>query len=610
MSLSSSAARELAFTRALASGLCHDAGLQVEPNENGNWRFEPERNTIVVPTADLEHRGARYCAGVIAHEAGHRLISRYQDFAGRADDAASRTILNCCEDARVEHYMGERYPGVRAWLDELVQSLLTRETVPPSVFQQVNAATAAAPRFESQPPWPNVPQAEHAARVLQATHDGRMRYMREIPPVAPRMTTSHANTARAWAELVGPRLAAAARHRLSTADDAVVVLSAARALRIFESELLTPLIGAIDIDVSRVYAWLHAGEISRGHADFLAHVYQPHDLVNVMIRAWSSVPAEPGEDPELRGFARQIVMRYLFGDPNASDGPSGREIKGSDPWWYSLVEGLEQRREPIEYRKVAARLEAQTSLTREQLLRMFPPRRKGRRSGWFISGPRVDLRRAMAAQADPHGATQLWVRTAVPKAADASVLLLVDLSGSMRSRKIEAAMECVVLLCEALEGLDVAVGIAGFQDQLIWIREIGEPLDHRVVDRIEQMPLEVWGVRPEGHNHPDHNDDGPCLLEAAAALARYPSAWRVLIVISDGHPAGLRSTPEDLHEAVARLRARGSPDVLVGVGVGPGTEHVADYYPIHAAEVPVEDLANRLAALLTYAVRKKGVSRR
>ena len=111
------------------------------------------------------------------------------------------------------------------------------------------------------------------------------------------------------------------------------------------------------------------------------------------------------------------------------------------------------------------------------------------------------------------------------------------------------------------------------------------------------MPKEITGERSGGNNHPGHNDDGPCVREAAEQLLDWPATEHVLLVVSDGLPEGRHSTPADLHAAVNDLATvRGLK--LVGIGLGTGTEHVKDFYPESAADVPADQLAATIGQLL------------
>ncbi len=74
-------------------------------------------------------------------------------------------------------------------------------------------------------------------------------------------------------------------------------------------------------------------------------------------------------------------------------------------------------------------------------------------------------------------------------------------------------------------------------------------------------------------------------------------------MISDGGPSGRRSTAEDLKRTVTELEAR-SDLYLIGVGIGPNTEHVNEYYRHAIANVPVDGFAERLGDLLRRLVVK------
>lgn len=246
------------------------------------------------------------------------------------------------------------------------------------------------------------------------------------------------------------------------------------------------------------------------------------------------------------------------------------------------------------------RVSAQVTPLLAALRRRLRPTRR-LRSG-FASGRRVDLGRLMAFEATGRGGDALWMRPVPCQRQKAAVHLLVDLSGSMNRRsKIEAAMAATVLFAETLArlGEEVEWAIDGFQDELVPVKDYGERPGPAVWRRIAGLPLEVAGRRPGGHNRPKWNDDGPCLREAGARLRARRAPSRLLVVLSDGLPEGRRSDADDLREAVAELVRDPSLD-LVGIGVGPGTEHVRDFYPVSLASVPLDELATRLAGLLEH----------
>jgi cobalamin biosynthesis protein CobT len=168
----------------------------------------------------------------------------------------------------------------------------------------------------------------------------------------------------------------------------------------------------------------------------------------------------------------------------------------------------------------------------------------------------------------------------------------------MRGEKSDALLAGTVLLAETLHRLDVPFAVTGFQDVLIPFCDFPDGLTSHVRQHLGQMPREINGDRPGGNNRPSYNDDGPCLLEAADDLLAWSAVDRLLIVVSDGLPEGRRSSEDDLRTAVRKLRARGDGLKLIGIGLGPETEHVKDFYPESIANVPVSRLATEIGGLL------------
>jgi hypothetical protein len=104
---------------------------------------------------------------------------------------------------------------------------------------------------------------------------------------------------------------------------------------------------------------------------------------------------------------------------------------------------------------------------------------------------------------------------------------------------------------------------------------------------------------------PAFNDDGPSLLAASAGLEREPGAQKLLLVLSDGLPAGRRSGNAELHAAV-RSVLTGTGQVLIGLGLGEETSHVADFYPVALPGIRAEELPERLSNLLADVLENPG----
>ncbi len=192
---------------------------------------------------------------------------------------------------------------------------------------------------------------------------------------------------------------------------------------------------------------------------------------------------------------------------------------------------------------------------------------------------------------------QIFETLTTPEELDHSVTILVDLSGSMRGKKIEETFKGVVLLTEVLNRLGVKLEVLGFQDEIVIFKDFDGDLTNDVRRKMSGMLYEVENTNPGGHNRASFNDDGPSLKEASERLTKNGSAKNILIVLSDGLPEGLRSGESDLVDAVDYI-INNTDQRLIGVGLGPYTEHVEQFYPVSAPNLQVDKIPEQLGALI------------
>ena len=214
-----------------------------------------------------------------------------------------------------------------------------------------------------------------------------------------------------------------------------------------------------------------------------------------------------------------------------------------------------------------------------RLKRFFLPERHPKWKKGYPTGSRLDLAMAMQAEADPRYLERIWERKTVPHKFDYRFSILVDLSGSMRGEKIEETFKGLVVLAEVLERLGIQYEILGFQDEIIPYKDFKERLTKEVRERLSIAKREPYnnGV----HNQAIWNSDGYCLKEAYKRLLQNLGKNNFLIVLSDGipEPDDEHSGPEyDLDKIVEEI-VQEKRIKLIGIGLGPGTEHVEEYYP-------------------------------
>lgn len=221
----------------------------------------------------------------------------------------------------------------------------------------------------------------------------------------------------------------------------------------------------------------------------------------------------------------------------------------------------------------------------------------GHRSGRLHS---PSLHRMMAAD------DRVFSRKHEFKSKATAVTLLVDNSGSMSGAKCKTAMLTAYALASTLERCKVPCEVLGFTtgghytysswggnsnqhdakvrfDRNVPIimpvyKDFDERINSTVKSRISYMANKQIGMNA--------NIDGESLEYAAIRLSKRREPRKVLMVLSDGQPAGANNAPSHLKTMVERLSKAGFE--LVGIGIQDSS--VKHYYPKHFVINNVQEL--------------------
>lgn len=180
-------------------------------------------------------------------------------------------------------------------------------------------------------------------------------------------------------------------------------------------------------------------------------------------------------------------------------------------------------------------------------------------------------------------------------AINAAVTLLVDCSGSMSGEKIHIASDTAIIMAETLDLVGVPFEVLGFNqvngdfsyEDVDRMRELGYtrvyPMSHYIFKSFEQnldkRCKSLIGAIP--HIHLYENVDGESVRWAARRIALRKEDRRILIVISDGYPAGYAEY--DLHndlKTVCQTIEQSGQVSLFGIGVC--SDAPKEYYKDHA----------------------------
>ncbi len=244
---------------------------------------------------------------------------------------------------------------------------------------------------------------------------------------------------------------------------------------------------------------------------------------------------------------------------------SAEERKQTEEEKKELEEKLEQlRREKMnEYDKAYEETADIINLLYYRLKKIFLSERHPKWRKGFPSGSRFDLEKAMQAEADPRYLEKLWERKTIPHKFDYRFSILVDLSGSMQGKKIEETFKGMVTLVEVLEKFGLQYEVIGFSDRVKTFKEWGDKLDKK--KREELAKMKGWGG--EGTN-----TDGASRL-SLEHIEKNKGKDNFILTLTDGES----NNGEHLLEILEEIKNRNIK--TVGVGLGPDTKFVEDYYP-------------------------------
>jgi len=224
----------------------------------------------------------------------------------------------------------------------------------------------------------------------------------------------------------------------------------------------------------------------------------------------------------------------------------------------------ELRREKMtEYDKVYEKVADIINPLYIRLKRVFLPERHPKWQKGYPTGSRVDLEKAMQAEADPRYLEKIWERKTIPHKFDYRFSILVDLSKSMEGEKIEETFKGVVVLAEVLEQLGIQYEILGFSNSSKIFKEWKEKLNKEVRNKLAEM--KSWGA--EG------TETAEATQIAYQELLKNLGKDNFLITLTDGKPNNPERLKEELEKIVKEKKVK-----LVGIGLGPDTEFVKDFY--------------------------------
>ena len=177
------------------------------------------------------------------------------------------------------------------------------------------------------------------------------------------------------------------------------------------------------------------------------------------------------------------------------------------------------------------------------------------------------------------------------------VCLLIDVSGSMSGRKIEAARVASICIAEAMAKAGLPFKVITFTEEYNGSRDC--PVVHRHYvnyKRSVQERAALALIKAE-----DNNFDGFSIRYAAKDILREKSAHNLLIVISDGQPACMhyRDDSNALSDTKAAIEEAKKKMKVIGVGIDADLNILKNFYKdTFVAMTDMSTLMNNLGKLI------------
>ncbi|MFA7193812.1 MAG: hypothetical protein WC087_02765 [Candidatus Paceibacterota bacterium] len=231
-----------------------------------------------------------------------------------------------------------------------------------------------------------------------------------------------------------------------------------------------------------------------------------------------------------------------------------------------------------------------------ELREIFTARRANKWEPNKRQGKRLSIEKRIQEKAKniPVVDSKSWETRTFPKEKDYDFSILVDLSGSMHGEKIQEAFKSIIVLAEVLNKLSINLEIIGFNHSLYKYQEFGDHFD-------DEKRISMEGMIPAVHLPSARgNNDGWAVSQASKDLRVQKGSEKFLIVLSDGLPAysDRYQTEEYELKKVVQEVSNMTDQKIIGLGIGPQTEHVSNFYPNSIPNITVDKLPETLATLI------------
>ena len=250
-----------------------------------------------------------------------------------------------------------------------------------------------------------------------------------------------------------------------------------------------------------------------------------------------------------------------------------------------------------------------------RLKRFFLPERHPKWRKGYSSGQRLDLEKAMQAEADPRYLEKIWERKTIPSKKNYLFSILVDLSASMNDygkdpTKLKETFKTVVILSEVLDKLGIDFEVIGFSTK--FLNDVKKYKNFsgkfgRLTQEDRKRMVEILHDVKSNAFTPTSTATAYASKELQKQAKQIGSKYNFLINLTDGKPnrTSLEDPEEQRKTKEAIEEAQGLGQKLIGIGIGKPDQiyYVKDFYKAAIIEENVKKLPEAFADLLEDMIR-------
>ena len=592
--------RLLTLIKIISTGLGEDMNLNIVPGDR--WKYNTETNEIIFPVELLLTSPPEEIIGFSAHEAGHRQISRHNlrkaVFKRFFSSESLRLLLNAFEDSRVDNWLIGVFKGIKHYLDITYDDLLPHDLNTSTYVGHLRGEIAEQANTTCHP-FLLYLHLEYLLGMRYYWRYGRLPSQIMNPEVMVALERTYKDFNAIFNHYPAGRVSE--QERMTFAEEAALMV---------RDTILPEYENLVRITIEKL-----AEEIKNNQIQIKQKKCAQEDL-------------SPGElEEEARKLlelnAKELANRFSPKTEKQITRKSDGYRKGSSEEKEALVEGgesqEERKAEPLPAETLRDLIKKQRIINREQdakiseyervyklisslvqalsgvLENHFSKNKRPTFKGYFPSGQKPDLRRAMElsrklSEGIPVQEKDLrvFLKRRLPSQRDHKIVLALDESASMEEPKRTSALAGLLVFMEALDHIGIDYAVIGFSDSPVMHKEFGRkltPPDRRLL--FEEVSMYIPG---------GSTADADTLQLATNILKDQPEdSSRWIIMVTDGE--GNVNTTGKTFDALQKEALDQKIEVM-GVGLGEEVTEVIKRYKSGIQIDKVEELPSVLSGIL------------